>query len=68
MRTEYHFAVIATGVTLLVLILLNPVERWIDRRAPRPPDQGNLNGGSSPGGFVGPAVEAPAGQPRPTQP
>ncbi|CAN5721613.1 hypothetical protein BH24ACI5_BH24ACI5_24550 [soil metagenome] len=68
MRTEYHFAVIATGVTLLVLILLNPVERWIDRRVPRPPEPEDLNGGSLPRGFVGPAVEAPAGQPRPTQP
>jgi putative Mg2+ transporter-C (MgtC) family protein len=31
---EYHVAVITTGVTLFVLILLNPVERWIDRRSP----------------------------------
>lgn len=65
---EYHLAVIATGVTLLVLILLNPVERWIDRRVPRPPEPEDLNGGSSPGESVGPAGEAPAGQPRPTQP
>jgi putative Mg2+ transporter-C (MgtC) family protein len=32
---EYHLAVIATGVTLLVLILLNPVERWIDKVTPQ---------------------------------
>ena len=31
---EYHVAIITTGVTLFVLILLNPVERWIDRRSP----------------------------------
>jgi putative Mg2+ transporter-C (MgtC) family protein len=32
---EYRLALIATGVTLVVLVLLNPVERWIDRRTPR---------------------------------
>jgi len=32
---EYHVAVIATGVTLLVLILLSPAERWIDRKSPQ---------------------------------
>ena len=64
---EYQLAVIATGVTLVVLILLNPVERWIDRRVPRPPDTGEPTGGSSPAGSVEPAVKAPAGQPRPTQ-
>jgi len=31
---EYHVAIITTGVTLFVLILLYPVERWIDRRSP----------------------------------
>lgn len=64
---EYHLAVIATGVTLVVLILLNPVESWIDRRFPRPPDPGAPNGGSSPAGSVEPEVEAPAGQPPPRQ-
>lgn len=33
---EYHVAIIATAVTLLVLIVLNPVERWIDRKTPAP--------------------------------
>lgn len=32
---EYHLAIIATGVTLVVLIVLNPVERWIDRVTPQ---------------------------------
>ena len=32
---EYHLALIATGVTLLVLVLLNPVEAWIDRKTPK---------------------------------
>jgi putative Mg2+ transporter-C (MgtC) family protein len=31
---EYHVAIIATIVTLVVLVLLNPVERWIDRKTP----------------------------------
>jgi putative Mg2+ transporter-C (MgtC) family protein len=29
---EYHLAFIATGVTLSVLLLLNPLERFIERR------------------------------------
>ena len=29
---EYHVAIIATVVTLAVLTILNPVERWIDRK------------------------------------
>ena len=32
---EYHLAVIATLVTLVVLTLLNPVERWIDKVTPQ---------------------------------
>jgi putative Mg2+ transporter-C (MgtC) family protein len=32
---EYHLAIIATGVTLVVLIVLNPVERWIDKVTPQ---------------------------------
>jgi len=60
---EYRLAVIATGVTLTVLVLLNPVERWIDRLTPKrpapapPPSRGRK----------GPAVETPGGQPLPTQ-
>jgi putative Mg2+ transporter-C (MgtC) family protein len=65
---EYHLAVIATGVTLVVLVLLNPVERWIDRLGPRRPDREEPAGGSSPAAPSGPAVEAPAGRPRPRQP
>lgn len=37
---EYHLALIATGVTLVVLFLLTPLERLIDRR---------LNGGRKAG-------------------
>jgi putative Mg2+ transporter-C (MgtC) family protein len=36
---EYHVAIIATAVTLLVLIVLNPVERWIDRKTPAPREE-----------------------------
>lgn len=40
---EYHVAIIATGVTLVVLVLLNPVERWIDRVSPKRPDSKPAN-------------------------
>jgi putative Mg2+ transporter-C (MgtC) family protein len=63
---EYRLAVIATSVTLLVLILLNPVERWIDRLGPGRPDEEGPTGGSSPAASAGPAGEAPAARPRPT--
>ena len=66
---EFSLAVIATGVTLLVLVLLNPVERWMDERGvKRRDDEGPTGGGSAPANGAAPAVEAPAGQPRPTQP
>jgi len=65
---EYRLAVIATSVTLLVLILLNPVERWIDRVGPGRPDEEGPTGGSSPAASAGPAGEAPAVRPRPTPP
>ena len=64
---EYHLAVIATGITLLVLVILNPVENWLDRRLRRSNNGGATGGESSPDSSAGPAVEAPAGQPRPTQ-
>lgn len=41
---EYHVAIIATVVTLVVLVLLNPVERWIDRKTPKEPES-KANGG-----------------------
>jgi putative Mg2+ transporter-C (MgtC) family protein len=34
---EYHLAFIATGVTLVVLLLLPPLEKWFDRITPPPP-------------------------------
>jgi putative Mg2+ transporter-C (MgtC) family protein len=57
---EYRLAIIATTVTLIVLVVLNPVERWIDRRIttkPPPP----LPAGEAK------AVETHAGQSVPTQ-
>ncbi|HJR58503.1 MAG TPA: MgtC/SapB family protein [Vicinamibacterales bacterium] len=63
---EYRLALIATAVTVLVLVLLNPVENWIDRTFSRPKDRAAA-GEPSEGGAA-PAVEAPAGQPRPRQP
>lgn len=67
---EYRLAITATAVTLGVLVLLNPVERWLDRRVPSRPDEesGPSDGGSLPGASAAPAVEAAGGQPRPTQP
>ena len=65
---EYKLAAIATGVTLLVLILLNPVESWLDRRVKRPDDDRPTGGESSQERGAGPPVEAQGGQPRPTQP
>jgi putative Mg2+ transporter-C (MgtC) family protein len=65
---EYKLATIATAVTLLVLVLLNPVENWMDRRGlKRPMVEGASDGEFSRGSDVGPAVEAPAGRPQPTQ-
>jgi putative Mg2+ transporter-C (MgtC) family protein len=34
---EYHLALMATGVTLVVLLALSPLEAWIDRRLPKRP-------------------------------
>jgi putative Mg2+ transporter-C (MgtC) family protein len=41
---KYHLALIATGVTLLVLLVLAPLEGFLDRRFPRPPTQARPNG------------------------
>jgi putative Mg2+ transporter-C (MgtC) family protein len=41
---KYHLALIATGVTLLVLLVLAPLEGFLDRRFPRPPTQVRPNG------------------------
>lgn len=65
---EYHLAVIATSITLLVLVILNPVERWLDRRPNRQATDRVTGGGSSPDSSAEPVVEASGGQPRPTQP
>lgn len=65
---EYRLAVIATSVTLLVLIVLNPVERWIDRLGPGRPEEEGPTGGSSPAASAAPAEEPPAARPRPRQP
>jgi putative Mg2+ transporter-C (MgtC) family protein len=35
---EYHLALMATGVTLVVLMALTPLEAWIDRRLPKRPN------------------------------
>jgi putative Mg2+ transporter-C (MgtC) family protein len=58
---EYRLAVIATGVTLLVLVVLTPVERWIERRTPAEP------AAAPPPAGAARSVESPAGQPLPTQ-
>ena len=65
---EYHLAVIATAVTLVVLTLLTPLEKWIDRRVPkRPGDEDDPNdAGSSQGASAEPAPAGPAVPPVPT--
>ena len=64
---EYKLALIATAVTLMVLIVLNPVEGWLERRGVKSlEDAGPTDGGSSRGPGEGPVVEATGGQPRPT--
>ena len=64
---EYKLALIATAVTLMVLIVLNPVEGWLERRGVKSvEDAVPTDGGSSRGPGEGPVVEATGGQPRPT--
>lgn len=65
---EYRLALIATAVTLLVLILMNPLERFIDKYSKNrtggdddPPTGGLAEASSEP------VVESTGGQPRPTQ-
>lgn len=58
---EYRLAVIATGVTLLVLVALPPVERWIERRTPAQPPP------PAPPAGAARTVESTGGQARPTQ-
>ena len=58
---EYRLAIIATGVTLLVLVVLTPVERWIERRTPADPSPPPPPGGAAR------SVESTGGQARPTQ-
>ena len=67
---EYHLAVIATAVTLVVLTLLTPVENWIDRKVPkRPGDEDDpTDAGSSRAPSAAPAREAPDVPPAPTPP
>jgi putative Mg2+ transporter-C (MgtC) family protein len=66
---EYRVAMVATAVAVGALVILDPVERLIDRRRPqRPPDYDATGAGPS-----GQAVEAPGpaaadGPPRPTRP
>jgi putative Mg2+ transporter-C (MgtC) family protein len=40
---EYNVAIITTVVTLFVLIILNPVERWIDRKTPARAENNDAN-------------------------
>ena len=58
---EYRLAFIATGVTLLVLVLLNPVEGWMDRHLPKPPPPSEADASADP---HGPDVKARVGQAR----
>ena len=62
---EYRLAVIATAVTLIVLVLLGPVEKWIERWSPKKKKQTMPSPDQTPGAPQ--AVETPAGQPVPSQ-
>ena len=64
---EYALAVISTVVTLLVLVLLNPVERWIDRKLPEPEDADATGDEPGEAESAEPAPEAPGGRLRPTR-
>jgi putative Mg2+ transporter-C (MgtC) family protein len=61
---EYRLALIATAVTLVVLVLLSPVEKWIDRLTPNRPDEPGNGAGN---GLAEAAVDTRTGQPRPRQ-
>lgn len=68
---EYRLAVIATGVALLVLTLMAPLEKFMDRRLKNRPntnDEDDPTAGGPFGEVGAPPVESTGGQPRPTQP
>jgi putative Mg2+ transporter-C (MgtC) family protein len=67
---EYRLAIIATSVTLAVLIVMTPLEAFMDRRLKnrsRDEDDGASTRGGPSGGSSGPAVESTGVQPRSTQ-
>lgn len=67
---EYRLAVIATGVTLLVLFVMAPLEQYMDRRLKNRPRNSDDDDPTAAGPFQqssGPVVESTGGQPRPTQ-
>lgn len=67
---EYRLAVIATGVTLLVLIVMTPLEQFIDRRLKNRSSGGDDDDPTAGGPAAAssePAVESTGGQPRSTQ-
>ena len=66
---EYRLAIIATAVTLIVLLVMTPLEKLLDRRLKNRPNQGDDDDPTSEpsGESSGPVVESTGGQPRPTQ-
>jgi putative Mg2+ transporter-C (MgtC) family protein len=63
---EYRLAIIATAVTLLVLVLMNPLERFIDKYSKnRPASDDDPPSGGLAEESSAPAVESTGGQPRP---
>jgi putative Mg2+ transporter-C (MgtC) family protein len=67
---EYRLAIIATSVTLLVLIVMTPLEAFMDRRLKnrsRDEDDAASTRGEPSGESSGPAVESTGAQPRSTQ-
>lgn len=68
---EYRLAIIATTVTIVVLLVMTPLEKFMDRRLNNRPKNDDDDDPTAVGpseGASAPAVEATGGQPRPTQP
>lgn len=67
---EYRLAVIATSVTLVVLLVMTPLEQWMDRRLKGRPHKGDdddpTSAGPSPAGSA-PARARSAFPPRPSR-
>lgn len=62
---EFRVALLSAAVAVVVLLALNPVERYIERKSPFEREDDAIAGGSSAEGPAGPSPEPPAAPPRP---